>query len=234
MECITKTSTVGIAVKGTGSCGPRYGQCKNRKFKATHKRRKQQIKGVCDINANNPEGKGPLNGKLLSISICEVGGALATTGADNSQTPTRADEGISYKTVYEECRHAGAIVVRQVHRRVDALICSQSAVLNCTQRVRKALKFGIAIVDVAWIRNCLKMKQLLEFAPFSLNDLAENAATLRICAANSREEKNHVPCVDTVTKFTNGTTDLGCCCVCHDFGKDDCEWCHTCHLSTGT
>ena len=101
-----------------------------------------------------------LKGMILAVSTLDVKGESHS----NSES--------SYKAVADCCRKLGASVTGQLHRRVSYLICNETAVTNATQRVRKAVKKKVALVDVAWIRKCQANEELVAVDPYRLDNLA--------------------------------------------------------------
>ena len=84
-------------------------------------------------------GRLPLAGLILAVSVDHKQGGEGT----GDEAPSRG----SYKFICDRCRALGAQITSQVHRRVHAVIASPEAVRNATQRVRKAIKKGVAVVD---------------------------------------------------------------------------------------
>ena len=106
----------------------------------------------------------PLNGIILAVSTLDVKGKRHYLG--NS----------SYREVSSACTALRATVTAQVHNRVFALICNESAVLSLTQRVRKlVVKKKHIIIDVQRIRKCEKLGSRVCYKEYLLNDLATNA-----------------------------------------------------------
>jgi hypothetical protein len=164
--------------------------------------------------------KNPLNGMIVAVSTLDVKGQSHT------------DSQSSYKAVSDQCQNLGATITGQLHRRVSCLVCNQTAVQNATQRVRKAIKKKVPIVDAAWIRQCKKEEKLVDMEPFRLDDVA-------VKVIESRKVKGSE--VSVVAEDSTGVDDvpdsawsepasLGCCCVCHENGDDDCPWCTNCSM----
>lgn len=163
---------------------------------------------------------------------------------NNSSTPTKLTkldthsherkQQLSYKAVTDHCRAAGATVSSQVHKKVKCVLCTPAAVAQATQRVRKAKKKSIPLVDVAWLFACLQQSKRLEFGAYVL-DYPEQPRTPK--EPNSSVDTDgdvHVESVDAkdVPDDTGWTeaVNVGCCCVCHENGDTDCAWCTDCNV----
>lgn len=170
----------------------------------------------------------PLNGLVLAISTLESNGS-----AFNSKSGT-SSEITSYKKVCSLCEMLGASITGQVHKKVFAVICNKSAILQLTQRVRKALKKFILIIDVEWIFRCKREGLRVAHEEYLLIDLAKEVVAKRQIVEDSIEKRN----VGVAVKHESDeellmNTDVGwsepvsldCCCVCHDDDRDDCKWC---------
>lgn len=162
----------------------------------------------------------PLNGMVVAVSTLDVKGQ------------SHSDSQSSYKAVADQCQKLGASVTGQLHRRVSCLVCNETAVKNSTQRVRKAVKKKVPLVDVAWIHKCRDEEELVDMDPFRLDDLAttvvesrkEKASTVEVEVTDASAEVDGVP----ASAWTEPES-LGCCCVCHENGDDNCPWCPDCN-----
>ena len=121
----------------------------------------------------------------------------------------------------------------QVHKKVFAVICNRSAVTQLTQRVRKAIKKGfVHLIDVEWIKQCKLEGQCVKHEEFLLTEDAKNfiekrAKIMKAIEANNEPDSSQV---DEDVGWTEPTS-LDCCCVCHEDGRDDCEWCVDCNVT---
>jgi len=114
--------------------------------------------------------------------------------------------------------------------------CNKSAVLQCTQRVRKAIKFGVDIINVEWLHQCLETGKRVDYTPFLLTELAATAAARH----NNQQDKGGSDkkkdsndediVVDPDAGWTEAVS-LDCCCVCHENGDLNCPWCKTCNIT---
>lgn len=164
-------------------------------------------------------------------------------------------EHYSYKGIAQRLRTGGAKVSSQVHKRIHALIASNVTSYNhreytltarstpiLTQRIRKALKFNIPIVDVSWVEDSMNKGQRLDMQPYLFN---RNAVTIDTQMATKRAqahakeprtsnqdspENDQSGGSTTTNKNTNSSISLGCCCACHDCENAvyDCPWCISC------
>lgn len=152
-----------------------------------------------------------------------------TTLKENIETPdgdkisTSSDDVTGFNEVCQTCKEMGAQVTSQVSKRVQLLLCTRSAVEKATQRVRKAYKKKIPLVNVEWLEACRQAGSLLDMDPFRLDDQAKHAI--------SRREKNlgGIPELPADTPGDTGWTEsvsYGCSCVCHENGTEkECPWC---------
>jgi len=179
--------------------------------------KKKTSKSKPDLkNKKHEQSKTPLQGMLVSIS------ALESANKDNTDT---------YKSLSEECIKAGAAISSQVHKKVQAVICTHNAVEYLTQRVRKGLKKDIPILDISWVRDSVSRGRrrdmnkdkynLSAFASDVFQDRQENQ--LKETSTLHKNETNN----DTST--IPSTEEMQCYCICHDTGVTDCEWCVDCN-----
>ena len=113
----------------------------------------------------------------------------------------------------------------QVCKRTQVLVCTTCAVQKATQRVRKAFKKRIPIVNVEWLERCRLEKKKLDYAAYSLDDEAKKAIDNR---QETLENDKSTEEVDPNAGWTEAVT-LGCCCVCHENGTEkECQWCTDC------
>ena len=159
----------------------------------------------------------PLQGMMVAVSTLDVKGKAHT------------DAQSSYKAISDLCRSLGASVTGQVHSRVTCLICNRSAVRHATQRVRKALKKNIPLVDVTWVRRCHEEGKRIAYNEYCLNELAINvleSRTIDVDTADDALALHEIP-----ESAWSEPTSLGCCCVCHENGDDKCPWCLECDVN---
>lgn len=192
-------------------------------------RSKRKRKNASSSKAAGKKSKQlPLSNLVVAIST-KAGQEKSSTSADEKKEAAS----LSYKSVQEICRvELGATVSSQIHKRVHCLIATSASLEKSTQRVRKALKLGIPIVDIEWVHACRSRKQKVDFEPqYRVDQLArtqhannkehqQKSNKKDDAAAQQQHEYQEVP--------EEGWTEpvaCGCCCVCHENGDPDCPWC---------
>jgi len=217
----------GVAVSSSSSSSPPRpaaadepsGKPNDAPSKAPPKKRKKKKKP----HQQSPS-KPPLHGMILSISTLEERGKTHEH---------------SYKTVRDLAQNLGATVTTQVHKRVRYVVCTPSAIHHATQRVRKAVKRKIALVDVAWLLQCCEDGAVVDVAQYRVDAAAVSDKTSNDVAAvdgnvtngNSNgncDDDDVVPQLEMIVEDAGWTEaqSLGCCCVCHENGTTDaCPWC---------
>jgi hypothetical protein len=177
---------------------------------------------------------GPLGGVLFSVSVdAERDGGAANGAADGGAAAGAADaeghassaNGFSFAEVTARCAALGGKYSATVHKKVAVLLATPGAVERRTQRVRKAAKLGVAIVDAAsYLRACDGGRR---------PDAADHALRPADGAAPAVEPPAACPKAVDINSdaYWAGavTYDGGCSCACHDEGKASCEWCAHLH-----
>ena len=175
---------------------------------------------------------GPLGGVLFSVSVdAERDGGAANGAVDGGAAAGAADaeghsaNGFSFADVAARCAALGGKYSATVHKRVAVLLATPGAVERRTQRVRKAAKLGVAIVDAAsYLRACDGGRR---------PDAADHALRPADGAAPAVEPPAACPKAVDINSdaYWAGavTYDGGCSCACHDEGKASCEWCAHLH-----
>lgn len=165
----------------------------------------------------------PLNGLILAISTLENKSPDPDPDSNTGST--------SYKEVCSLCETLGASTTAQVHKRVFAVICNKSAILQSTQRVRKALKKYIIIIDVEWLFKCQQEGMRVDHEDYLLTDLAKEVVAKRKLVEDNRnkdavdvQDESDEELLNTNVGWSEPVS-LDCCCVCHDDDRDDCKWC---------
>lgn len=165
-----------------------------------------------------------LNGLTLAVTT------LDKKREDTTSTGNDAQQQLSWKNTIDKCKQYGANITSQVHKRVHALIVSDAAVRNATQRVRKAIKLGVPIVDITWVEACIKDGKRADWTEYLRDTEAKEAAESKKKAGSSGGEGCDVK-FDISTDDANATSgwsepvELDCCCVCHENGDMECPWC---------
>jgi len=142
-------------------------------------------------------------------------------------------------------------VSAQVHRRVSFLLCTKSAVRARSQRVRKAIKFGVVLLDVGWVfgkdegdPKIMKVRPVEEWSRDrgGVIDPDDHKRVSKVTVGSTslssyREKKDDG--LNSTIDAEEGKDDqlkewgepqsLGCCCVCHENGTEaTCPWCPNC------
>lgn len=183
-----------------------------KKFKKTNK-------------CSSSTGTNCLNGLTLSVST------LDTSSSSNNEVEKT---GNSYKEISNLIQNLGGAVSAQVHNRVFGVICNASAVAQSTQRVRKAFKKGIHLIDTEWLTLCKSENKRVDHVPYLLNDLykkvfestdqKKNDGKFNLGVDLNNSYDDEALSTDSTIKWSQPIA-LDCCCVCHDDDRDDCKWC---------
>jgi hypothetical protein len=165
----------------------------------------------------------PLAGKVIAV----------TTLAESSAASCPEN----FTNVMTLCKEAGAKTSNQVHKKTFCLLASEAAVAGETQRVRKAWKKGIPVVDVAWVRQCVEDDCLRPFGEFLVgpDSSKRKRKAGKGCTKSAPKDRDAHVKDDANPLREEGwseSVDLGCCCVCHETGVTDCEWCVECSVNT--
>ena len=156
-------------------------------------------------------------------SAAGAGGSASAAGASGSAAGAGATRQVSFASVRSRAEALGGTYSATVHRNVHVLLASSGAVERKTQRVRKAAKLGVAVVDAApFLDAC-------EAGAFDAD-----AHVLRVADADAdggggkAVDLNDDACWVGSSKF-----DGGCSCACHDVpgAPPFCEWCEEYHKS---
>ena len=169
------------------------------------------------------------NGLTLAISTLE----------SKTNDKEESDEYNNFKTLSFILKTNGAIISPQVHKRVHYLVCTQQAVDNLTQRVRQALKRNVDIVNVEWVKSCIKNGSRVNAESYMLNDLTKELMSVK---EKEKAEAKHTQVdplkdgyeSDIPSENASGWSEpiaLDCCCVCHENGDENCPWCADCNIN---
>lgn len=192
--------------------------------------------GPSESNKRRKSATGILSGMLIAVSTLQTAKTEETEETTSSSSPCD----VSYRTVTEACRNAGATVSSQIHKKVKCVLCTKSAIAQATQRVRKAQKKGIPLVDVAWLYECLKMKEKLPFDSYLLDyptaithheedqETHKKSRDKQKSEDSENNENQDVDEKDIPDSGWSSPVDVGCCCVCHENGDTNCSWCTDC------
>lgn len=198
--------------------------------------------------ADQPESWLPLQGKIVALSSAlakadqhhnvsmkaederrtSITNAIARTEA-GKVTPW--DQPPSYQDLAMLCHSAGAQVTGMVHRRVFRLIVTDGAARQNTQKIRKAQKYGVPIVSVAWLLDCRAQRKLVPFKLVKLPS-TRTTSTLNDVIIDVGQEEQRIPLHHhRPAESRTVDIDLGCCCACHELGTTaNCHWCADCSI----
>ena len=174
-----------------------------------------------------------LNGMIVAISTLE------SKHTKDTAHDACEDQYQNYKTLKDVLQKLGASISPQVHKRVHYLISTDTAVQNCTQRVRQALKRKVDIVDVSWVKQCSEQKMRVAVDNYLCNDSARMKSSIitkekqkksQIGASGDNNLDGYV-CSDLPGAGWTTPINLDCCCVCHENGDDNCPWCTDCSIT---
>ncbi len=185
--------------------------------------KKKQRKGSNGNSTPKKKTKKPLAGMTISVS----------TLSDNTKKESAQNKNDSYNDVCSLCRSLGAKVIDLVCKRVDLLVCSEAAIKQATQRVRKAIKRNKPLVSVAWLEQCQQEGYRVDLTGYRMDERAKDAIQNREerlqSAAEASKETNDEDLEAIPDSGWTEPQDLGCCCVCHENGTTaDCPWCVDC------
>ena len=137
-----------------------YSAEENTKHPTKRQQKKEKSKGKKSTSRNG----GVLSGLTLAVSTLDKG----VQHANNDD---------SYKSVCTFIsENSGAEVSNQISKKVFAVICNPSAVSQATQKVRKAVKKGVHIIDVQWVRDCVEEGEKLNFKDYILDEMEPESA----------------------------------------------------------
>jgi len=202
----------------------------NKKRKGS-KHKETRKKDNTGSTLNSPKRSGGTGQKHILNGL-----TLAVTTLENKREGNSSAAQLSWKNTIDKCKQNGASITSQVHKRVHALIVSDAAVRNATQRVRKALKLGTPIVDIGWIEACIKDNNRVDWADYLRNDEAKKAAGAKKkasanvtsgaegCAVKFDSSNDCNDDANAVSGWSEAV-ELDCCCVCHENGDLECPWC---------
>jgi hypothetical protein len=171
----------------------------------------------------------PFSGKMIAITV-----------SNSNAVPGDAEDSASYNDVKREILALGGKISSTVHKNVDFLIASDSAVEQCTQRVRKADKYDILVLKVEYVEHCRSNKKDTNTAPFEYSNISavvknyeKHAKAKAVGVPASEEEKKPASKKKKRTAseaFTiEHTMACECSCTCHDHGESSCHYCVNAH-----
>ena len=156
-------------------------------------------------------------------SAAGAGGSASGAGAGGSAAGAGATTMGSFASVRSRAEALGGTYSATVHRNVHVLLASAGAVERKTQRVRKAAKLGVAVVDAGpFLDAC-------EAGAFDAD-----AHALRVADADADGGGGKaVDLNDDACWVGSSKYDGGCSCACHDVpgAPPFCDWCEEYHKS---
>ena len=184
-----------------------------------HRRKKQKKINDSATSESKTTTKKPLAGMTISVS----------TLSDNTKSKIEEGQTTSYNEVCQTCRELGATVIDLVCKRVNLLVCTEDAVKQATQRVRKAIKKNKPLLSVAWLNRCKDEGRRVEYEKYRLDTMAREYIQNREARLQSEQDRLDDENIDVEAVPDAGWSepqDLGCCCVCHENDTAaDCPWC---------
>lgn len=134
---------------------------------------------------------------------------------------------VKFADVTARCAALGGTYCATVHKNCAFLFATQGAVGRKTQRVRRAIKCKVPIVNLEYLSACESTGLRPETADFELSvEIVEMTSGANEKSATQR------PDIDSNAYWAGSTHyDGGCSCACHDDGKASCEWCEAQHAT---
>ena len=156
-------------------------------------------------------------------SAAGAGGSASAAGASGSAAGAGATRQVSFANVRSRAEALGGTYSATVHRNVNVLLASAGAVERRTQRVRKAAKLGVVIVDAT---------PFLDACEAGAFDTGAHALRVADEDADGGGGKA-VDLNDDACWVGSAKYDGGCSCACHDVpgAPPFCEWCEEYHKS---
>jgi len=204
--------------------------------------RRKKRKKASKNNCSSSNSKKPLAGMTISVSTLSDNtkskkkDTTTTTTTTNTTTDNNDDDTEtasnpnSYNEVCRSCKELGANVIDLVCKRVTILVCTEAAVKQATQRVRKAIKKNKPLVSVTWLEECQKQGRKVDFEEYRLDKKANDAIQNRENRLRSAEDALLEEFEAIPDSGWSEPKELGCCCVCHENGTTaDCPWCADCN-----
>jgi hypothetical protein len=166
--------------------------------------KRKKRKKASEKNCRSSNSKKPLAGMTISVSTLSDNTksknkdttTITTTTTtsnnpdhnDNDNDTETASNPNSYNEVCRSCKELGATVIDLVCKRVTILVCTEAAVKQATQRVRKAMKKNKPLVSVTWLEECQKQGRKVDFEEYRLDKKANDAIQNRENRLRSAED----------------------------------------------
>jgi hypothetical protein len=221
-----------------------------RRTPTTNEKRRNSVR---TNNENTKKKIKVLNGLTLAITISSSHHDKESIPSNihndkDCMSPVSKEEetAMTYKKACSIAEDLGAKTTAQVHNRVFAVICNESAIQQSTQRVRKALKKCIPLIHVKWLQECKEKGNRVDIEEYLLTDdaqvvvanreqIAQDLLTANASTKVNANDSSFCKEVDVMDESDEEIINahlgwsepisLDCCCVCHDDDRDDCKWC---------
>lgn len=148
---------------------------------------------------------------------------------DEATKETKGD--LSFAIVRTRAEALGGTYSATVHRNVGVLLASSGAASRKTQRVRKAAKLGVAIVDAAPFLDACEAGAGPDPDAHALRVAADDAPAAAADGTAASAAGRAVDLNDAACWAGATTYDGGCSCACHDVpgAPPFCDWCADIH-----
>ncbi|CAN0015255.1 unnamed protein product, partial [Ectocarpus fasciculatus] len=160
--------------------------------------------------------------------------------ADNS------DGAVSYNDLKRMISELGGRISPTVHKNVNYLIASETAVSAATQRVRKAAKYGVPVLKVEFIESCYSNRGKsragqIDAAEFTYTNIDEVVKRYEKTEKAARKGENTTESTKKRKSADKGAGQsymervggaahtFECSCICHDRGEAGCSYCEGAH-----
>lgn len=172
-----------------------------------------------------------------------------TVASDKSDADSTVVSRDDTKKMVEEL---GGKVCSTVHKKVDFLVASETAVAAATQRVRKADKLCVPIVRTSYVSDCFESRKIpADISKYFHSNVEEcirahketsrdNCSRLDDAELKDSKEKKKRKAeasTDTdpyVIPELTSNMKFQCSCICHDRGEAGCSWCVDAHNEQDT
>ena len=151
---------------------------------------------------------------------------------------------ISYNDLASLVQSHSGVVSQLIGKKTTALVTTSTARSACTQKVRKALKKSIPIVDLSWVEDSIEASKMLPLDEYRREEEVEEIVERREQEKEQEKEKGRSAVgdvsflvsadVDTPASQWSEPLSYGCSCVCHENNPNivtDCDWCTDCNVN---
>ena len=182
---------------------------------------------------------------LQDILFCVT---VNNSAQEHDDDPDLNDSAVSYNDLKRMICELGGRLSPTVHKNVDYLVASDTAVNAATQRVRKAAKYGIPVLKVEFIESCYGMRgkrgvERIDATEFTYDNIDEVVKSYEKTEKAARKGDSST---DSTKKRKTADEGAGqsymdrlggtahtfeCSCICHDRGEDGCSYCEGAHAA---